>query len=157
MVAPFTPIPRLMEMVCKCRRKQNALIQAVEERLEQWTLLPLENQEDMQILRYAAGQKYGAHYDSLDKDSPRIATVLLYLRANNLEGGETAFPVADKWIGSGKERGPFSECAEGHVAAKPRKGDALLFYSLTPDGGSDSASLHTGGSPCSVGGLPGHA
>ena len=30
--------------------------------------------------------------DSLDNDSPRIATVLLYLRAKDLEGGETAFP-----------------------------------------------------------------
>lgn len=127
-----------------CRRKQNALITLIEERLEQWTLLPLVHQEDMQILRYAAGQKYGAHYDSLDKDSPRIATVLLYLRATDLDGGETAFPAANKWIGSGKERGPFSECAEGHVAAKPKKGDALMFYSLKPDGDSDVASLHTG-------------
>lgn len=126
------------------RRKQNALITSIEERLEQWTLLPIVHQEDMQILRYAAGQKYGAHYDSLDKDSPRIATVLLYLRARDLDGGETAFPASDKWIGSGKEGGPFSECAEGHVAAKPKKGDALMFYSLQPDGVNDMASLHTG-------------
>jgi len=126
------------------RRKQNALMTAVEERLEQWTLLPLAHQEDMQILRYAPGQKYGAHYDSLDKDSPRIATVLLYLRATDLDGGETAFPASDHWIGDDKARGPFSECAEGHVAAKPKKGDALMFYSLKPDGESDVTSLHTG-------------
>ena len=102
------------------------------------------HQEDIQILRYAPGQKYGAHYDSLDKDSPRIATVLIYLRATDLEGGETAFPSSDAWIGDGKSKGPFSDCAEGHVAAKPKKGDALMFYSLKPDGESDVASLHTG-------------
>ena len=28
----------------------------------------------------------------------------------------------------------LSECARGHVAFRPRKGDALLFYSLSPDG-----------------------
>ena len=39
---------------------------------------------------------------------------------------------------------PFSPCAAGHVAAKPRKGDAMLFYSLKPDGTQDPASLHTG-------------
>lgn len=39
---------------------------------------------------------------------------------------------------------PFSKCAKGHVAAPPRKGDALLFYSLKVNGEHDQASLHTG-------------
>ena len=47
----------------------------------------------MQILRYGLGQKYGAHYDSLVEDSPRVATVLLYLANTTEEGGETAFPA----------------------------------------------------------------
>jgi 2OG-Fe(II) oxygenase superfamily len=52
-------------------------------------------QEDMQILRYAHGQKYGAHYDTLADDASglRVATVLLYL-SEATEGGETAFPQA---------------------------------------------------------------
>ncbi len=43
--------------------------------------------------RYGIGQKYGAHYDSLDNDSPRVATALLYLSDVPPDGGgETAFP-----------------------------------------------------------------
>lgn len=49
----------------------------------------------MQILRYGLGQKYGAHYDSLVEDSPRVATVLLYLANTTEEGGETAFPAVN--------------------------------------------------------------
>jgi prolyl 4-hydroxylase len=30
-------------------------------------------------------------------------------------------------------QGPFSECAKGHVAYKPKRGDALLFFDVTPD------------------------
>ena len=41
-----------------------------------------------QVLRYGPGQKYGAHMDSLIDDSPRMATVLLYLHDTE-EGGET--------------------------------------------------------------------
>lgn len=29
---------------------------------------------------------------------------------------------ATQWIGNSKQRGPFSPCAKGHVAAKVRKG-----------------------------------
>lgn len=47
----------------------------------------------MQILRYGLGQKYGAHYDTLVEESPRLATVLLYLANTTEEGGETAFPA----------------------------------------------------------------
>ena len=40
--------------------------------------------------------------------------------------------------------GPFSECASGHVAFKPKMGDAMLFYSIKPDGTHDPMSRHTG-------------
>ena len=65
----------------------------MEQRLAKWTHLNISHQEDMQILRYGLGQKYGAHYDSLVEGSPRVATVLLYLANTTEEGGETAFPA----------------------------------------------------------------
>lgn len=36
----------------------------------------------------------------------------------------------------------MSECARKGLANKPVKGDALMFYSLTPDGKEDPLSLH---------------
>lgn len=38
----------------------------------------------------------------------------------------------------------YSQCAREGVAVRPRKGDAVLFYSLTPDGQMDPQSLHAG-------------
>lgn len=54
------------------------------------------------------------------------------------EGGETVFPNADK-----KSTGEgFSDCAKRGLGVKAVRGDALLFYSLKPDGSLDSSSLH---------------
>ncbi|GFH27681.1 Fe2OG dioxygenase domain-containing protein [Haematococcus lacustris] len=42
-------------------------------------------------------------------------------------------------------QGPFSECAKGHVAYKPKRGDALMFFDLKPDYQTpDDDSMHTG-------------
>lgn len=54
------------------------------------------------------------------------------------EGGETVFPNA-----ADKSTGPeWSKCAQQGLAVKAYKGDALMFYSLKPDGSTDTASLH---------------
>ena len=54
------------------------------------------------------------------------------------EGGETVFPQ-----GSPKVEGPeWSECAKKGLAVKSVRGNALLFYSLHPDGKEDPRSLH---------------
>ena len=54
------------------------------------------------------------------------------------EGGETVFPSASR-----KVSGPqWSECAREGFAVKPKRGDALLFYSLKPNGKKDEDSLH---------------
>ena len=56
-----------------------------------------------------------------------MATVLLYL-TDTEEGGETAFPAGSTWKDptSPERFGPFSECAQGSVAVRPRKGDPFL-------------------------------
>lgn len=45
---------------------------------------------------------------------------------------------------SAAEAAAFSECGRKGLAVKPRKGDALLFHSLHPDGTTDTHSLHGG-------------
>ena len=91
--------------------------------------------------------RYTPHYDFFHDDlnsqkesgGQRIATVLMYLSTPE-EGGETVFPSAGvKVAGAG-----WSDCARAGFAVKARRGDALLFYSLLPDGTKDQASLHGG-------------
>lgn len=67
-------------------------------------------------------------------------TVLMYLSTPE-EGGETTFPAAEGATAGDTEG--LSECGRNvPLAYKPVKGDALLFYSLLPDGTEDKASLH---------------
>jgi prolyl 4-hydroxylase len=81
-------------------RLYDSVIQTIEERIANWTLLPLENGEDLQVLRYQKGQKYEAHWDYFDDkteggmpDGQRYATLLTFLSSVE-EGGETCFPNA---------------------------------------------------------------
>lgn len=67
----------------------------------------------------------------------RVLTFLMYL-APPEEGGETVFVDAERRVS-----GPgWSECALQGLAHKPAKGDALMWYSLRPDGQVDTHSIH---------------
>lgn len=123
----------------------DAVITTIEKRVAQVTMLPIDNQEGMQILHYHDGEKYEPHYDYFHdaynarpaNGGQRIMTMLMYLTTVE-EGGETVFPNADR-----KVQGPeWSKCATDGLAVKPRRGDAVMFFSLHPDGKTDTSSLH---------------
>lgn len=94
-------------------------------------LVPGQNAEDMQVVHYKLNQKYDSHHDWGVSGYPesRYITLLLYL--NDMEhvtaGGETAFPKGADGLG---------------FKVLPKKGMAVLFYSLLEDGNGDDLSLH---------------
>ncbi|GMI86923.1 hypothetical protein like AT3G28480 [Hibiscus trionum] len=127
-------------------KAQDQVVADIETRIAAWTFLPIENGEAIQILHYEHGQKYEPHFDFFhDKANQelgghRIATVLMYL-SDVESGGETVFPNAKGRLSQIKDES-WSECAKNVFAVKPRKGDALLFFSLHPDATTDTDSLH---------------
>ncbi len=97
--------------------------------------MPLDSLEASAILHYAPGQQFEPHFDFLDAAVPgyandiaangqRVATFLIYLN-DDYAGGETEFP----------------ELGWRH---KGRRGDALLFWNVTPSGAPDIRALHAG-------------
>jgi len=58
------------------------------------------------------------------------------------EGGETVFPSAEGNITAVPWWNELSECGKGGLSVKPKMGDALLFWSMNPDGSPDPSSLH---------------
>ncbi|MCD7456910.1 putative prolyl 4-hydroxylase 6 [Datura stramonium] len=118
----------------------------VEARIAAWTFLPKENGESIQILHYEHGQKYEPHFDyfhdkvNQELGGHRVATVLMYL-SDVEKGGETIFPNSEAKKSQPKGE-DWSDCAKNGYAVKPRKGDALLFFSLHLDATTDPLSLH---------------
>jgi prolyl 4-hydroxylase len=81
--------------------------------------------EPLQVLRYAPGQEYRPHFDSIDRaDNQRILTFLVYLN-DGYEGGETRF-------------------MQSGLTVKGNKGDGLLFRNASDDGRRDLNSQHAG-------------
>ncbi|KAM0949809.1 putative procollagen-proline 4-dioxygenase [Dioscorea sansibarensis] len=123
------------------RRGHDSIIQVIEKRIADFTFIPIEHGEGLQILHYEVGQKYDPHYDHFH-NADRIATVLMYL-SDVEEGGETVFPLAKNTMNSISRSSNLSECGKMGLSVKPKKGDALLFWSLRPDGSLDTRSLHS--------------
>jgi len=104
------------------------------------------------VVRYRRGEKYDPHYDHVDSRAyeaeplvwrdlyhkghkNRLATVLWYLN-NGTRGGETQFP---------RSQGLPPPAADGGcrgLRIRPEKTNAVLFYTLTPDGQGDPYSIH---------------
>ncbi|KAJ0853688.1 putative procollagen-proline 4-dioxygenase [Helianthus annuus] len=124
-------------------RGQDETVRAIEKRISEFTFLPVEHGEGLQVLHYEIGQKYDSHYDYfLDEyntrnGGQRMATMLK-------KGGETVFPSAKGNISAVPWWDELSECGKKGLSVKPKMGDALLFWSMTPDATPDPSSLHGG-------------
>ncbi|KAK5805153.1 hypothetical protein PVK06_032805 [Gossypium arboreum] len=131
-------------------KAKDPIVAGIEDKISTWTFLPKENGEDIQVLRYEHGQKYDPHYDyfvdkvNIARGGHRTATVLMYL-TNVTKGGETVFPEAEESsLHTTPAKDDLSDCAKKGIAVKPRRGDALLFFSLHPNAIPDPSSLHAG-------------
>jgi len=121
------------EIISKDRTSHNTFINnsidplmvLINERIQNLTGINPEKYEDLQVVHYQPGQEYKAHWDACDpskkleciednkKGGLRFATFLLYLN-DDMEGGETEFPLMNKKI-------------------KPQKGKGVLFFNLNDD------------------------
>ncbi|KAM3238866.1 putative prolyl 4-hydroxylase 10 [Capsicum annuum] len=130
-------------------RGQDKVVKTIEKRIADFTFIPVEHGEGLQILHYEVGQKYEPHYDYFSDEfntvngGQRIATVLMYL-SDVEEGGETVFPAAKGNFSEVPWWNELSECGKGGLSVKPKMGDALLFWSMRPDATLDPSSLHGG-------------
>ncbi|CAH9105853.1 unnamed protein product [Cuscuta europaea] len=128
-------------------REGNQIISNIEKRIADFTFIPVENGEGLQVLHYEVGQKYEPHYDyfadeyNTKNGGQRVATLLMYL-SDVEEGGETLFPAAGGNISAVPWWNELSECGKRGLSVKPKMGDALLFWSMKPDGYPDQSSLH---------------
>ena len=107
----------------------------VRERVARAAGLPVAGLEPFHVLNYTVGQSFTPHYDWLDPEKPghqgdleengqRVATFLVYLN-EDFEGGETEMEAIQL-----RHRG--------------RKGDALLWANVKPNGRIDLATRHAG-------------
>lgn len=93
---------------------------------------PLSHFEPLVVLHYAPGEQYRPHRDYLSPSDPglvgpggqRATTVCCYLN-EGMHGGATSFPKVG-------------------VRVQPRRGSAVVFANLRPDGQPDPNSLHAG-------------
>lgn len=102
--------------------KTNELVKHIFEKVSYMFNIPIENAEDLQVVRYQPDQYYNEHHDSCCDDNEkcneftkrggqRRLTVLIYLN-NEFEGGYTKFKNLD-------------------IEMKAPTGSAIVFYPLT--------------------------
>ncbi|WVZ22187.1 hypothetical protein V8G54_000731 [Vigna mungo] len=130
-------------------RGRDHIVRDIEKRIADFTFIPVEHGEGLQVLHYEVGQKYEPHLDyfmdnvNTKNGGQRIATMLMYL-SDVEEGGETVFPNAKGNVSSVPWWNELSECAKKGLSIKPKLGNALLFWSMKPDATLDPLSLHGG-------------
>lgn len=104
---------------------EDLVINNINRRLAVLTKTEATSGEPLHILRYEPGQEYKPHVDHLPAvANQRLWTVLVYLN-DEYEGGETEFPQVN-------------------VRYRGRRGDALVFRNVSPDGMPDPRTQHAG-------------
>ena len=110
---------------------EDPIIRSVVERCVSRTDRPIENCEQLQVLRYTEGGHYNPHQDVFYQDNnKRLYTFIIALN-DDYEGGETAFPYLNEKY-------------------KLNAGDALFFHTLDNYGLDTTDALH-GGQPVKSG------
>jgi prolyl 4-hydroxylase len=104
---------------------EDPVLHAINRRIAKVTATTCEQGEPLQVLRYAPGEHYRLHSDTLSPPAnQRVLTVLVRLN-DGYEGGETLFPkLGIRWAG--------------------RAGDALVFANIRRDGSPHPLSWHSG-------------
>lgn len=116
----------------------DTMLSFVRARIAAFTGMSTGGLETSQVLHYSVGELFAPHYDFLDvrhasfarqvaEYGQRVLTVLIYLN-DNYEDGETYFPKLQRGFKGGK-------------------GDAIIFWNVTPDGAPDPLTLHMGSAP----------
>ena len=127
-------------------KQENELIANVEKKIAAKSAgLPIQNQENLQVLRYEAPNgHYKVHWDYfdpsyagnkpvLDRAGQRLLTFTIYLN-NVIKGGETNFPKVP------------NEDRTDSLRVKPEEGKGFMWYNVLLDGSGriDKDTLHEG-------------
>lgn len=105
--------------------QESLVVQAINRRISAATRTHVTQGEPLTVLRYAPGQQYRPHLDTLpDQSNQRIRTAILYLN-HNYTGGRTVFPLLD-------------------LEVAPGVGDLIVFDNVDANGAPDPLSRHAG-------------
>ena len=126
-------------------RNENELIERIEKKIAEVTNVPVENGEQLQVVRYNEGQHYKVHWDYfdpafpqnkavLDRGGQRIITFMVFL-TDVEHGGETHFT-----------RVPNEDKTDA-LKIKPKAGRAIMWWNVDEQGNLDKDTLHEGCDP----------
>ncbi|KAH7485579.1 putative prolyl 4-hydroxylase 4 [Phytophthora ramorum] len=134
--------------------EKHPVLDEIDQRVADLTKVSIDNQEDVQVLRYEETQKYDHHTDYFPvehhKNSPHILESIDYGYKNRMitvfwymsdveKGGHTIFPRA----GGAARPVSMKDCTHG-LKVPPKKRKVIVFYSMLPNGEGDPMSLHGG-------------
>ncbi|WVZ60924.1 hypothetical protein U9M48_010880, partial [Paspalum notatum var. saurae] len=124
-------------------KHQDETVSAIEKRVAAWTFLPEENAESMQVLHYEIGQKE-AIYSTRMKLGQSVQDLAWQVSSSLILSDSDLALLALKVYYFSSPKGVH--CPETTLcsspAVKPKKGDALLFFSLHVNATTDTSSLH---------------